>query len=65
MKILLLQIMNERNLTIRQVSVMTGLPRSTISDIISGRNDPRMNTLEQLAIGLKVKITDLFDSPYK
>ena len=65
MKILLLQIMNERNLTIRQVSVMTGLTRSTISDIISGRSDPRMNTLEQLAIGLKVKITDLFDSPYK
>ena len=65
MKILLLQIMNERNLTIRQVSVMTGLPRSTISDIISGRSDSRMNTLEQLAIGLKVKITDLFDSPYK
>ena len=65
MKILLLQIMNERNLTIRQVSVMTGLPRSTISDIISGYSDPRMNTLEQLAIGLKVRITDLFDSQYK
>lgn len=65
MKILLGKIMCERNLTVRQVSVIAGLPRSTISDILSGRSSPRMETMEQLAAGLKVHITDLFESPFK
>lgn len=43
---------------------MTGIPRSTISDIMNG-NIPRLDTLEQLAKGLGVKMTDLFESPYK
>lgn len=65
MKILLGEIMCKKNLTIRQVSVITGLPKSTISDIVSGRTSPRMETMEQLAVGLKVRITDLFESPLK
>ena len=65
MKVLLDQIMYERNLTVRQVSIMTGVPKSTISDIVSGRISSRLNTLEQLATGLKVHITDLFESTYK
>ena len=64
MEILLSKIMSERNLSVRQVEQMTGIPKSTISDIMNGKS-PRLDTLEQLAIGLKVKITDLFDSPYK
>ena len=65
MKVLLDQIMYERNLTVRQVSIMTGVPKSTISDIVSGRTSPRLNTLEQLAAGLKGHMTDLFESTYK
>ena len=65
MKVLLDQIMYERNLTVRQVSIMTGVPKSTISDIVSGRTSPRLNTLEKLAVGLKVHITDLYESAYK
>lgn len=65
MKVLLDQIMYERNLTVRQVSIMTGVPKSTISDIVSGRTSPRLNTLEQLAARLKVRMTDLFESTYK
>ncbi len=65
MKILLNEIMRERNLTIRQVAYMTKLPKSTISDIRSGRISPRMDVMECLAAGLKVSISDLYDSPYK
>lgn len=65
MKILLDKLMYKKNLTIRQVSILTDLPKSTISDILSGRTSPRMETIEQLAAGLKVHITDLFESPYK
>lgn len=57
--------MYRRNLTIRQVSIMTGVPRSTIADIASGKASPRMDTMEQLAAGLKVRITELYESPYQ
>ena len=65
MKILVGNIINEKNLTRRQVEILTGIPRSTISDIISGRTSPRMDTLEKLAIGLKVHISDLIKSDFK
>lgn len=64
MKILLNDVMYKRNLTVRQVEIMTGIPKSTISDIMNGKS-PRMNTMEKLAAGLKVRINDLYDSPYK
>lgn len=64
MKILLDEFMYKNNLTVRQVSVMTGIPKSTISDIVNGRM-PRMDTMEQLAAGLKIRISDLYTSDYK
>ena len=65
MKILLQEYMYNKNLTIRQISVVTKIPKSTISNICNGKRIPRMDTMEELAKGLKVKIPDLFDSPYK
>ncbi|MGE9943179.1 helix-turn-helix domain-containing protein [Bariatricus sp. SGI.161] len=65
MKILLGEIMYQKNLTIRQVSRLTGLPKSAISDIVSGRTSPRMETMERLAAGLKIHIADLYESDYK
>ncbi|MDT4375457.1 helix-turn-helix transcriptional regulator [Blautia coccoides] len=65
MKILLQEVIQYRNLSVRQVSIMTGVPKSSIEDIINGRTSPRIDTLETLAKGLNVHITDLFSSPYK
>lgn len=65
MEILLGKLMYKRQLSIRQVSKLTGVPKSTIEDIANGRTIPRLDTLEQLAIGLKVPICSLFESPYK
>lgn len=56
--------MSEKNLTVRQVSYMTGVPKSTISNIRNG-HFPRIDTLEQLAKGLKIKISDLYESDFK
>lgn len=64
MKILLDKVMYEKNISVRQAVIMTGVPKSTINDIMNG-NIPRLDTLEQLAKGLGVKMTDLFESPYK
>lgn len=65
MKILLQEYMYSKNLTVRQISATTKIPKSTISNICNGKRIPRMDTMEELAKGLKIRITDLFDSPYK
>lgn len=65
MKILLSKIMLEKKLTIRQVSIMTGISRSTVSRIMNGKVSPSADTLELLAKGLKVRIYDLIESDYK
>lgn len=65
MKILLDKIMAKQNLSVRQVSIMTGISKSTISRIANGTVSPSAETLEILAKGLKVRIYDLIDSPYK
>ena len=65
MKILLSNIMQIRNLSIRQVSIATGISKSTVSRIANGEVSPTADTLELLAKGLRVRITDLIDSPYK
>ena len=62
---LLDKIMYDKNLSIRQLSIKTGIPKSTISDLASGRTMPRIDTLEIIAKGLKVRISDLYESDYK
>lgn len=65
MKILLDKIMRDKNLSTRQVSIATGISKSTVSRIANGEISPTADTLELLAKGLKVRISDLIDSPYK
>ena len=65
MKIILDIEMAKRNLSVRQVSRITGIPASTISDIMNERSMPRMDTMEMLAKGLRIRISDLYESPYK
>ncbi|MDB1973096.1 helix-turn-helix transcriptional regulator [[Clostridium] symbiosum] len=64
MKILLNEIMYSKNLTVRQVSYLTGVPRSTLSDICNGTM-PRMDTIEDIARGLKLRVSDLYESDIK
>ena len=51
MKILLSEIMYSKKLTIRQVSYLTGIPR--------------LDTLEDIARGLNLRISDLYESDIK
>ena len=57
--------MHDKNLSVRQVSIATGISKSTINRIANEETTPTLDTLEILAKGLKVHITDLFDSRYK
>lgn len=65
MKILLYKIMYSKNLSVRQVSLLTGISKSTISRVMNGDVSPTADQLELLAKGLKIRISDLIDSPYK
>ncbi len=65
MKILLDKIMYEKNLSVRQVSIATGISKSTLDRIRCGKVSPTMDTMERIAEGLKVRISDLFDSSCK
>ena len=65
MKILLGEIMYSKNISVRQLSIMSGVPRSTISDIMNQKHSPTLDNMELLAKALKVRITDLFESEYK
>lgn len=65
MKILLSKIMYEKKLSVRQVSIMTGVSKSAVNKIMNGEVSPSLDTLERLARGLKIHISDLYESPYE
>lgn len=65
MKIILSDLMYKRTLSIRQVSRMTGLSKSTVQKIMTGEESPTMETMEKLAAGLKVSIESLYESDFK
>ncbi|WP_248835344.1 helix-turn-helix domain-containing protein [Hominisplanchenecus faecis] len=57
--------MEQHHLSIRQAAIMTGVPRSTIGDIVTDHVSPTLATMEQLAKGLQTTISDLYESEYK
>lgn len=65
MKILLSKIVYEKNLSIRQLSIMSGVPKSTIQEYMNEDSNPKIKALEQLAKGLHCRISDLYESPFK
>ena len=65
MKILLGDYMYKRNLTARQVEIMTGVSKSTINRISNNQVSPTMDVMEQLAKGLGIKISDLYSSDFQ
>ena len=65
MKILLYRVRFEKRLNLEEVSKLTEVSKSNLNNIENGRVSPTLHTLEKIAKGLDVKITDLFDSPYK
>ncbi len=64
MKILLGKYMYEHNLTARQVELLTGVPKSTVNRIANGQISPRMDTMEQLARGLQIPFSSLYESDF-
>ena len=49
MKILLSEFLEQHHLSIRQAAIMTGVPRSTIGDIVTGQVCPTLATMEPVS----------------
>ncbi len=65
MRVTLWEKRTEKRLTLLKLAEKTGLGKSTLNNIENGKVSPTLKQLEAIAIALKVRITDLFESEYK
>lgn len=65
MKILTWKVRSRENVTLVQLSALTGISKSTLNNIDNGRVSPTISQLEAIAKALGCRISDLYDSPYK
>ena len=61
MKILLWKVRNEKGLSLRELSELSGVSKTEIADIEGGDRIPRTNTLCALAKALNVKLDDMVE----
>lgn len=65
MKELLLEQRNKSNLTLRELSERTGIPKSTLHDMETGHKSMTLVQAELIAKALNIRITELYKSEYK
>lgn len=59
----ILELCNERNITINRLATICGITQSTLNNIISGRNNSlTISTLKKICDGLEITIQDFFNS---
>lgn len=63
--VLIGKIRKEKGVSLNQLAKLTGISSSTLRNYENQKQSPRMDRLEKIAIGLNVRITDLFESDYK
>lgn len=61
----IIQLCQERNITINKLCTLSGVTQSTVNNIISGRNhSPTVATIHKLCDGLGITIDEFFHSEY-
>lgn len=59
----ILDLCRERDLTINKLSSMSGVTQSTVNNIVSGRNNSAtISTIKKLCDGLGITIEEFFNS---
>lgn len=59
----ILELCDQRNLSINKLCIMSGVTQSTVNNIISGRNNSAtVATIKKLCDGLGISILDFFNS---
>jgi DNA-binding Xre family transcriptional regulator len=65
MEILLWRVRTDKNISIKELSKMTGISVGALWNYENEVREPRLSQLEIIAKVLDVRISDLFDSEYK
>ena len=65
MEIRVWHIRHIKNITLTQLSELSGIPKSTLNDWENGKTIPNMQQIEKIAMAMDCRIQDLYDSPYK
>ena len=61
----IIQLCQERNITINKLCTLSGVTQSTVNNVISGRNhSPTVATSHKLCDGLGITIDEFFHSEY-
>lgn len=58
------KIMNERKMTAKELAEQSNVSSVSISNILTGKSSPRVDTLQKIAEVLNVNIRDLFESSF-
>lgn len=59
----ILELCQERNISVNKLSNMSGVTQSTVNNIVSGRNNSTtVSTVKKLCDGLGITIEEFFDS---
>ena len=59
----ILQLINERGLTVNKLAMRSGITQSTLNNITSGRNhSAAVSTIQKLCDGLGISLRHFFDS---
>ena len=59
----ILELCQERNISVNKLSNMSGVTQSTVNNIISGRNNSTtISTIKKLCDGLEISVEDFFNS---
>jgi transcriptional regulator with XRE-family HTH domain len=63
MELRIREILKEKELTGVWLALQVGITRPNMSNIVSGKSKPSLDTLERIASALNVPVSDLFDQP--
>ncbi len=62
-KLRILELCKERNITVNKLATISGVTQSTISNITLGRNNSTtISTIKKLCDGLEIQISEFFAS---
>ena len=60
----ILDLCDERSLTVNKLSTICGMTQSTLNNIVNGRNkSTTASTVKKICDGLGITITDFFNDP--
>lgn len=61
-KLKVLQLCKQRNITINKLATLSGMPQSTVNSLVDGTSkNPKLLTIIRICLGLDIQLKDFFD----